>query len=339
MNCLPPALQILAVALALAGATPALAAAPTPGPAALRRVLDRVAATVNGEVITTRELERAAGPSLADADRLPPGPPRDNARAVALKGAMDELVADRLFAQQVKALDLDVTDAHVDSQIAAIKQQNGFSDAMLSEALSAQGMDMASYRDRVRRQLQNYQLQRYKFGERVKVSDQELENYYKTHPQEFAGTEELHVRHIFLPLAENAPPAEVKRVEDLGARLLQRLKSGEDFAAVARQASSGPSAAEGGDLGWLRRGTVQRALEDAAFALKDGQNSGLVRAGPGLHIVKVEARRKADSRAFEDVKESIRDLLLTEQGERYRKTYVAELRRDAEIDPRIPELK
>jgi peptidyl-prolyl cis-trans isomerase SurA len=248
-------------------------------------------------------------------------------------------VADRLFAQQVKELKLDVTDAQVESQIAATKEQNRFSDAMLLEALAEQGMDLAGYRERVRRQLQNYQLLQVKVGGRVKLDDEELENYYNTHPQEFAGNEEVHVFHIFLPLPETAPAADVQRTLDLGARVLQRLRSGEDFATLARQLSKGPAASDGGDLGWLRRGTVQKTLEDAAFALKAGEVSELVRAGPGLHIVKVSERRKAPARPFAEVKEAIRDRLLAEQGERYRRQYVAELRRDAEVDARLPELR
>ena len=123
-------------------------------------------------------------------------------------------------------------------------------------------------------------------------------------------------------------------------RILQRLKTGEDFGAVAREVSKGPSAADGGDLGWLRRGTIQKALEDAAFALKDGQLSGLVRAGPGLHVVKVEERRVGG-------REVVRG---REGGDPQRgssrsrsaalpSAVIAELRRDALIEVKLPELQ
>jgi peptidyl-prolyl cis-trans isomerase SurA len=335
------------LALALAGAlasvpeaTPAPSAPAAAGPATtFRRTLDRVAATVNGDVITLRELERTAGSALAEADALPPGPERDKARAQALHGAFDLLLADRLFQQQVKALDLGVSDAQVDAQVEAIKKQNGFDEATLDRALQAQGMDRPAFRAKLRTQLENFAVLQYKVGGRVKVSDQELENYYRSHPQEFEGEDEVRVRHIFLPLAEGAPPAEVKRVEELGARVLQRLERGEDFGKVAREVSRGPSAEDGGELGWLRRGTIQRQLEEAAFSLRVGQVSGLVRAGPGVHIVQVEERRKGVGRSFADTKESIRDRLVDEQAEGYRQQYVAELRRDALIETRLAELQ
>jgi peptidyl-prolyl cis-trans isomerase SurA len=108
---------------------------------------------------------------------------------------------------------------------------------------------------------------------------------------------------------------------------------------VARQVSKGPSAEDGGDLGWLRRGTIDKRLEDAAFKLKEGEISPVVRAGPGLHVVKVEGRRKAGGKTFEEAKEEIRARLFEEQAATHRDQLIAELKRDALIETKIPELK
>jgi len=319
--------------------TAAGAAAPAPAPSVLRSTVDRVAATVNGDVITLRELERTAGSALVDADQLPPGPERDQARGRALRAAFDLLVADRLFKEQVKKLDLTVTEAQVDAQIESIKEQNHFDDLQLDQALMTQGLTRTAFRDRVRGQLQDFAVLQYKVGGRVKVSDQELESYFRSHPQEFGGEDEVRVSHIFLPLGEGASGPEVRQVEEDAGRVVQRLSAGEDFAQVAREVSRGPSADSGGDLGWLRRGTIQKTLEEAVFSLKDGQVSAPVRAGSGVHILKAEGHRKGGGRSFAEVKEEIRDRLVNEQAESYRTQYVAELRHEAQIETRIPELK
>jgi peptidyl-prolyl cis-trans isomerase SurA len=320
------------LALALAGAP----APSTPGP---RLTVNRVAALVNGDVITMRELERTGGSALQDANLMAPGPERDRARAEALRAALDLLIADRLFAQQVTKLGLQVSDAQVDAQIDAIREQNHFDDEQLDEALENQGMSRETFRKRIRDQLQNYAVLSSKLGGRVKVTEQELENYYRSHPQEFQGDDEVRLRHIFLPFPPGAGPADVQRVQAAGEQLLRRLEQGADFAQLAREVSKSPSAQGGGDLGWLKRGSVQKALEDAAFALKPGQISGLVRAGNGLHILQVVERRRSAGRAFADVKELIRDRLVDEQADSYRTQYVAELRRDAVIEIRVPELQ
>ena len=132
---------------------------------------------------------------------------------------------------------------------------------------------------------------------------------------------------------------EVGRAMMLGEKARERLAGGEPFAEVAKAMSKGPGAAEGGDLGWLRRGTMQRSLEEVVFALKDGEVSKLVRAGPGLHLFKVEERRTGGGRTFEQAKDEIRDRLSMEQTQAYREQYLGELKRDAVIDLRIPELK
>ncbi|HEY6002666.1 MAG TPA: peptidylprolyl isomerase [Anaeromyxobacter sp.] len=306
---------------------------------ASREVVDRVAATVNGDVVTLSDLEERAGAEWARVERMDPGPARDEARRAALRRAFDTVVAEKLLSKQAEVLQLEVTDAQIDAAIADIKNRNRFDDAQLDRALADQGLDRATFRQQVRRELETYQVLNYKVRGRVKLSDADVLNYYQTHTQEFGGELELKVRHIFLPLAEGASKAEEEKARALGERVVQRLRTGEDFAKVAREVSKGPSAEEGGDIGWLRRGTVQKQLEDAAFALKDGQVSPLVRAGPGLHILKVEARRTGGGKTFEEAKEEIRTRLYEEQVGSYRQAYIEELKKSALIEVKMPELK
>ena len=320
----------LLLALALAAPT----AAP---PAPPRRVLERVAATVNGELVTLRELQERAGEEWRRADAMPPGPGRDQAVKQVLRRTWEVVVAERLFHAQAAALQMETSDSQVDAAIEDIKRRNRFSDAQLDLALAGQGLDRAAFKVQIRRELESMQVLNYKVRSRVKVSDEDLQHYYKIHPGAFGGDEELHVAHIFLPLAESAPAAAVQAAEAQAARIPQRLAAGEDFAALAREGTKGGD--HGGDLGWLRRGSIQKVLEDAFVNLADGQVSKPVRAGPGLHVFKVLERRRAGGRTFEQAKDEIRELLFQEQSSSYRDQYVAELKRDAVIDVRLPELK
>lgn len=335
-------LSLALLAVTLSNAAPAAPAA-TPPPAAAaqpRRVLDRVAAIVNGDVVTLQELEqRAAALGLAAAEALPAGPERDRARGEALRRAFDQVVSDKLFAEKAKELEIEVTEKQVDDAIEGVKKQNGFTDAQLESALASEGYSMADYRARIRRELQNFSLLQYKVAGKIKTSEEDLRNYYQSHPQEFEGEDEVRVRHIFIPFAEGGGAQAEAQARAEGQRVLQRLKTGEDFGAVAKAVSRGPSADDGGELGWLKRGTIHRTLEDAAFALKTGEISGLVEAGPGIHILKVEERRRGGGKSFEQAREEIRQRLGEEQAENYRQQYVAELRRDALIDVKLSELR
>ena len=314
-----------------------LATLATPAPP--HRVLDRVAALVNGEVVTLLELQERAGPELRRIEAQPSSPARERDRARVLKEAFDGAVSERLFQSQVAALGVEITDGEIDSVIQDVKRRNGLDDERLDEALRSQGLDRASYRKAVKRDLESMRLVQLKIRNKVKVTDEDVKNYWQTHPQEFRASEEVRVRHIFLPLPRDADAADTARVNAIADKALARLKAGEDFAKVAREMSQGPSASEGGELGWLRRGTVQPEVEKVAFALQPGEISGLIRTPPGIQLLKVEERRGGGARPLEEVKEEVRDRLVNEQGDTYRTQYIAELRKDAVIEVKIPELK
>lgn len=293
-----------------------------------REVVDRVAALVEGEVVTLSEIEDRA-------ERAE----RGGATNEALRRALDQVVAEKLLHREAQALQIHVTEQQIDAAVEDVRTRNRFTEEQLDRALEEQGLDRAAFREQLRRELETYQVLQNRVRSRVKVTDDELRNYYQRHPQEFAGEEEIHVRHIFLPVPEGASAAEEAKVLAQGEKVLRRLRAGEDFARLAREVSRGPSAADGGDLGWLRRGTIHRTLEDAAFTLRDGQVSDLVRAGSGLHIVKVEGRRRGGAKSFEQAKEEIRARLLDEQISSARKQYLDELRRAAHVEVKIPELR
>lgn len=102
-------------------------------------VVDRVAATVDGEVVTLSEIQERAGPEYERAEKLPPGKEREEARGTALRRAFDQIVAEKLLAKQAQALQLEVTEQQVDAAVEDIKTRNHFSDADLDRALAEQG--------------------------------------------------------------------------------------------------------------------------------------------------------------------------------------------------------
>ncbi len=303
------------------------------------RVLDRVAGTVNGDVITLSEVQERAAVELRRAEAQPGGASRDRARK-ALKVAFDNLVAERLFAAQVSSMGIEVSDAEIDTVVEDTKRRYGLTDESLDQALRQQGMDRASYRKAVRRDIESVRLMQVKVRSRVKVTDEDVQNYYQTHPGEFRAPEEIKARHIFIaapPPAEDGP--EVKRARETAEKALQRVRAGEDFGAVAKQMSQGPSASDGGELGWLRRGSVQEDIEKAAFALQPGGVSDLIRTRTGFQIIQVQQRRGGGTRPLSEVKDEIKDHLVNDQADNYRTQFIAELRKDAVIEAKAPELK
>jgi peptidyl-prolyl cis-trans isomerase SurA len=311
--------------------------APGAEPAA-DNVVDRVAALVDGDVIMLSDLSERAGSEWIRVEALPAGKEKDEARQDALQRAFEQVLAEKLLQGAALKDQVDATDEQVTAAIEDIKTRNRFDDAQLDAALQGQGLDRATFRAQVKRDLDAYLVLEHRVRGRVKVSDQDVQAFYQAHADEYAGEPEIHVRHIFLPLKEDAPQAEEARVRAEAEKLRARLLAGADFAAEAKRVSKGPSAAEGGDLGWIRRGTVQKVLEDAAFALEPGQVSDWVRAGPGLHLLTVVEKRLGGGKTLEEAKEEVRNRLYQQQVESYRAQLIGELRRDAVIETKLPEL-
>jgi parvulin-like peptidyl-prolyl isomerase len=119
------------------------------------------------------------------------------------------------------------------------------------------------------------------------VTDEEIERRFI----EFAPGARVHARHIFLATPQGSTPVQQDSVRALAASLRDRVIRGESFEDVARQYSNDPgTAAEGGDLGWVKRNELFGSLDSAVFALQPGEISGVVESVYGLHVIRVEER-------------------------------------------------
>lgn len=146
------------------------------------------------------------------------------------------------------------------------------------------------------------------------ISEADARKWYEDHKSRFNVVEAVKAAHILVPLAEKATPEEEKKAFETMAAIQEEIKSGKAFSAVA-DAHNGPNAAgPGGELGWVERGQTVAPFEEAAFALSAGQLSGPVRSQFGLHLIKVEKKRAAGVKVFEDVQAEARKILAQELG-------------------------
>jgi peptidyl-prolyl cis-trans isomerase D len=169
-------------------------------------------------------------------------------------------------------------------------------------------------------------------GEEMEVADdaiaaflaereEEARTLYHQRSAIYDVPEQVRARHILLKLASDAGDAEVAEVEARAHAVLERLQAGEDFAEIAAEISDDPgSKANGGDLGFFRRGQMVKAFEEAAFALEPGSLSDLVRSDFGFHIIRAEEYQAASHTSFEEVRETLaRELVAQEAaGDRIR---------------------
>jgi len=149
-----------------------------------------------------------------------------------------------------------------------------------------------------------------------RISDEAAKEFYDAQIGSVEPQEEIKARHILVATEEEAQSV----IDALGA--------GGDFEALAKEHSTGPSGAEGGDLGYFTAGTMVAEFNDAAFALQAGEISAPVKTKFGWHVIKVEDRRVQEVPGFDLVKDQVIEALAQQEG----RTMMDEMRAAAAIE-------
>jgi len=197
-------------------------------------------------------------------------------------------------------------------------------------------MHKAEYRIGEQRKVKYLLLDREQAKLKVAVPPTDVQRYYNDNISQYQTAEQIRASHILLNTAGKDEAAVRKQAEDI----LKQVKSGGDFAALAKKFSEDPgSKDQGGDLNYFARGRMVPEFETAAFAMQAGQISDLVKSQFGFHIIKVVDKRAATTRTLDEVRAQIQDQLtlqaadqrITEQATKYASTIknLADLERAA----------
>jgi peptidyl-prolyl cis-trans isomerase D len=141
--------------------------------------------------------------------------------------------------------------------------------------------------------------------DQIKLEEREIEAYYDFNIDRFQEPKRVRARHILLKLAQDADEKLEKEVRNRAQEILNEVKEGDDFGELARKYSDDPNKSEGGDLGYFSAGTMEKPFEDAAFKLKPGEISDLVRTRFGYHIIKAEDVKEAHTKPLNAVREQV----------------------------------
>src|SRR6185503_19514601 len=144
---------------------------------------------------------------------------------------------------------------------------------------------------------------------------------------------EVHLRHILIGLPEKPTQAQVETARRRAGELVDRARAGEDFARLAKENSQDPTTkADGGDLGWYKRGELPTEWEEIVFAMDKNEARGPIQGPRGLHIFQLVETRSEAVRPLAEVKEQLREQLFQEEMERQTKSWLQELRKKAHVE-------
>ncbi|MGE5199419.1 MAG: peptidylprolyl isomerase [Rhodospirillaceae bacterium] len=328
--CTKQADQATAAAAAPAAA-PAAAAGPGggSGPAAAEPAvkpvpaqIPDVVARVNGEDVKKAELDMAIR-SLEDRARSAVPPEQ---RDAVYRQVLDRIIGFHLLVQEAKARKVVAPPWEVDSQLEQIKKQFPSEDAF-KQMLQTRGVTVEQLRADTAQTIAVNVMLKTELEPKITVTDAESKKFYEENRPRFRQEDSVHASHILIRTPEQADAAAKAKAKSQAEDLLAQLKKGADFAGLAKQFSQDPgSAPNGGDLGFFSKGQMVPAFEQAAFALKPGETSGVVETPFGYHIIRVSEAKAGRDLGYDEVKAQIDDYLKQQLRDRKSQEFVDQLK-------------
>lgn len=240
--------------------------------------------------------------------------------------AIDRLIDRTLALQDAQKMKIVPLPAEIDQQITQFKASMGAGDSLPA------GLTEALLRQNITDDLTINQYFEKTLIEKIQLDSNEVRQYFASHPEMFAGQDQVHARHILFRLDQGASDSMRTAVSQKAQNVLSQAKKGQDFAELARKHSEDPgSGPQGGDLGFFGRGQMVKEFEDAAFGLEPGQVSGIVESPFGLHIIKMEEKKPAEPLQFEVVRPQLEQYLKNQKVQSGVEARLEELRAKAKI--------
>lgn len=329
--------SILVVAVLCAGSW---AAAETPSSQPVKEsgkdrvVIERVLAVVNDTVILESELTQRVGAFAAtELQDITDVRERSQKWRTLVRNELDRMIDDELMVQAAAEANLEVTPDEVDKAIAEVKKQNKLTDTQFDQALTSQGLTMAQYRKDVRRQILQLRAMNVLIRPRVSVSDEDVREHYNKMASRSSAVTEVRLAHILLLLPERPEAGDMDAARRRAGELVERARAGEDFGELAGSTSDDAgSKAQGGDLGWFKRGELPTEWEEIVFAMEKGDVRGPVRGEKGMHVFRVTDVKKEEIKPFEEMKEPLRQKLTNEELEKQTRVWLEERRKKAFVE-------
>jgi len=252
------------------------------------QLLDRVAAVVNDGVVLESEVDDQLS---AVKDRL-----RSQAQQMPPDSVLRQQIVEHLIVQEVEMQHADhaglkISDETLNNAMTEVAQRNGISLQQLPQALQTQGIDYATYRDSMRRELTLRLLQQRDVVQRITVTPREIQTYLDRQARHPSANAEYNVSHILIAVPQEASTAQLEAAQKKADDLYARAKNGEDFARLAIANSNAQTALDGGELGWRKGTELPTVLADTVLGLKPGEVSAPIRAPTGFHIVRLNEMR------------------------------------------------
>ena len=298
-------------------------------------LVDRVVAVVNGEVITSTELEQASQGFYSKLRQTTPSAELEKAMAEARKETLTEMIEDLLIAQKSREFNLEVTDEEISAAIERIAADNGMTTAQLYKELQKSNVSEEEYHRKLGSQIRRSQLLNYEVGSRIVISEEKVRQYYDTVYTKQEMAVGYHIIQIGFTWDTPSSSSSTKEAASQRAESIRKMVlEGQSFRELARSFSDLPSSKEGGELGFFKEDEMADYMREAIVDLPPGQISDVVEFPGSFQFFLLMDRNiggKAEFAPFEFVIDEIQQKLGQKELKKNYEKWMKELRDQALI--------
>jgi peptidyl-prolyl cis-trans isomerase SurA len=269
------------------------------------KTLDKIIAIVDDDIILQSDLNNRIDVVKNQSKnlRLPPD-------SVLKTQVLERLVVESIQLQLAERSGMRISDQQLNQTIETIAKQNNLSLSNFKAALEKDGVSYVQAREQIRRERLVSEVQRYRVGNKIQISDQDIDAFLNSSRGKSASEEEYRLGHILIQVPSQASRDQLKAAEKKAKGLVKELRNGDDFAQTAISSSEGRNALKGGDLGWRKQGELPSLFANVVPSLKKGGVSDPIRSASGFHIIKINQKRGGASKLVTQTK--ARHILLQE---------------------------
>src|SRR5581483_4830303 len=305
-------------------------------PACADTIVEQIIARVNNSIITSTEFQRSKEQTKQDLQQQEPAN-ADKLWPEREKNVLRDLIDQQLLLERGK--DLGITaDTEVIKRLDEMrKQMNLDSMEALEKAAENQGVSFEDFKQNMRNQIITQQVIGKEVGGRMNITKEEEQKFYEEHKDELQQPEQIRLSEILVSTekqgqGQSSDDPQVLAAAEAKAKDLQaQIQKGAKFEDIAKKSSDGPTAAQGGDLGLFKRGTLAKELEDKTFAMKPGEVSDVIRTRQGYVLLKVTEHSEAGIPALKEIEPKVQEALYMQKLDPALREYLTKLREEAFI--------
>jgi peptidyl-prolyl cis-trans isomerase SurA len=297
-------------------------------------VVDKIIAVVNDDIITFYEFNTAFEPYRKNIENTYKGDDKQAVIKQTKEVFLQRFIDNILIEQEAKKAgagiivkDEDVMDVLQDM---ANKQKISMQD--LLKSLAKEGNSIESVKKEIRGQMMRARLLRREVKSKILVSDDEIGEYYNKNRQDYEGKETVRIKQLLLLLPPNATKTVITKMKNEALQLHKRIMDGESFDSLIVKYSQGPAAMQGGDVGFVGRGTIIPEVEAVAFSLPVGQISEVIESSAGFHIIQVVDKKGAGLKPLAAVREEIKTKIEDEKLDKKYDEWISSVRAKSHIE-------